>query len=105
MLSLSGHEVETAFRGKEAVAIATAVEPDVILLDIGLPDIDGWEVARQLRDRPWRRRPLVVAITAYGTEEDRTRSREAGIDHHLVKPADLGQLSKIMDDRARVQSE
>jgi two-component system, chemotaxis family, CheB/CheR fusion protein len=104
LLSFFGHQVETAFGGEEALAAAQKFEPDVILLDIGMPGLDGWEVARRLRQMQWLRRPVLVAVTAYGGDEDRDRSCHAGFDHHLVKPADLGTITKILTDRARALS-
>ena len=68
----------------------------MVLLDIGLPGMDGYEVARRLRERRARNRALLVALTGYGQEEDRRRSREAGIDHHLVKPVDPKSVSELL---------
>jgi CheY-like chemotaxis protein len=75
---------------------ATARPPDVVLLDIGLPGMSGHEVARRLRQLPGLERVLLVAVTGYGQEADLRRSREAGIDYHLVKPVDLTALQEIL---------
>jgi two-component system OmpR family response regulator len=97
MLRHAGHDAELAPDGPSALAAAEANAPDVILLDIGLPGcMDGWEVARRLQDWPTFKRPLVVAITGHGDDEDRRRSAEAGIDLHLTKPVDAGQLQKLL---------
>jgi CheY-like chemotaxis protein len=93
-----GQRVEVAYDGPEALETAEVFRPDVILLDIGLPGMDGNEVARRLRGRPEFAETLLVALTGWGQEADVERSREAGFDHHLVKPADpdaiLGLLTK-----------
>jgi two-component system CheB/CheR fusion protein len=88
LLRLRGHEVEVAFSGPMALEMADAFEPGIVLLDIGLPGLDGYEVARELRRRPRLAKALLVALTGYGQETDRSRAREAGFDHHLTKPAD-----------------
>jgi CheY-like chemotaxis protein len=91
-----GHEVEVAPDGPSAVAAAQDHRPDVVLLDIGLPGLDGWEVARRLQGHPAPKRPLLVALTGYDREEDRRRSDEAGIDLHLAKPVDPDQLRRLL---------
>jgi two-component system, OmpR family, response regulator len=91
-----GHEVEVAPDGQAAVEAAQARPPDVVLLDIGLPGLDGWEVARRLQGHPAGKRPLLVALTGYGREADRRRSDEAGIDLHLTKPVDPDQLRWLL---------
>ena len=88
LLRLYGHEVEVALGGPAALRAAQAQQPDAVLLDISMPGLDGYQVARQLRAM-FRDKPLLlVAITAHGFEEDRRRCEEAGFDRHLVKPAD-----------------
>jgi two-component system, OmpR family, response regulator len=97
LLRHSGHDAEVAADGLSALAAAEAKAPDVVLLDIGLPGwMDGWEVARRLQDWPTFKRPLVVALTGHGDDDDRRRSEEAGIDLHLTKPVDAGQLQKLL---------
>jgi PAS domain S-box-containing protein len=86
MLELSGHTVSTAYTGHEAFAQAQSLRPDVLLTDIGLPDIDGYELARKLRDTDWGRAMALVAVTGWGQQSDRRRAYEAGFDHHMTKP-------------------
>ena len=76
--------------------MAAAYHPDVVLLDIGLPGLDGLEVCRRLRARNEASQPLIVALTGYGMEEDRRRSQEAGFDSHMVKPVDLETLQELL---------
>jgi signal transduction histidine kinase/DNA-binding response OmpR family regulator len=96
LLRLSGYEVRLAHDGVGALEAVNAVRPDVVLLDIGLPGIDGYEVARRLRAQPENGDMLLVAVSGYGQEEDRNRSRQAGFDHHLIKPVDFTALEKVM---------
>ncbi|CAN5223945.1 hypothetical protein BH10PSE16_BH10PSE16_30970 [soil metagenome] len=100
LLRLLGHEVRVAFGGREAMAAALMFRPDIVFLDIGLPDIDGYAVARQLRAQPETARMVLVALTGYGQSEDRLRTQEAGFDHHLVKPADASQIIEIVESLA-----
>jgi signal transduction histidine kinase len=96
VLELAGHEVYTAFEGITAVETARDHPPDVVLLDIGLPGMDGYEVARRLQQEPGLERALLVALTGFGQEEDRRRSSEAGFAHHLVKPVDPDRLCGLL---------
>ena len=96
LLRLSAHEVRVAHDGLAALAAAREMNPDVVLLDIGLPKLDGLEVARSLRARADGPRPLLVAITGFGQAEDRARTAAAGFDHHLTKPVDPKLLQKLM---------
>jgi len=96
LLEVSGHEVMVEHSSRRALARAAEVHPDVCLLDIGLPDMDGTELARHLRMRPETADALLVAVTGYGQESDRARTREAGFDHHLVKPVDLDRLQAVL---------
>ncbi len=100
LLEVLGHEVRVAFTGPEGVDAALAWAPDVVLSDIGLPGLDGYEVARRLRREPRFERVLLVALTGYNAEDDRRRSREAGFDHHLAKPADVRELQRVLTARA-----
>jgi CheY-like chemotaxis protein len=95
LLRGEGHEVQVAPEGPAAVGAVQIAPPDVLLLDIGLPGMSGWEVARWVTEQPAEKRPLLVAVTGYGREEDRERSEEAGIDLHLVKPVDPDQLLRL----------
>jgi two-component system CheB/CheR fusion protein len=95
LLQLEGHEVRTAFDGPGALDAAKIFHPQIVLLDIGLPGLDGYEVARRLRALPEPETPLLVAMTGYGQAEDRGRSHAAGFDEHLVKPVDLDRLKAL----------
>ncbi len=105
LLRLYGHDVVIAPNGRIAVDKARADMPDVVLLDLGLPGMSGYEVAEQLCARRPRKTPLLVAVTGYGGEEDRRNSRKAGIDLHLLKPIDPNQLRAILETFQRVLSE
>jgi CheY-like chemotaxis protein len=96
LLRIYGHAAEAVSNGPLALEKARAQPPDVVLLDIALPVMDGYEVARRLRQQPGGKRPLLIAVTGYGREEDRRRSAEAGIDFHFVKPADIEQLEGVL---------
>ncbi len=95
LLRMAGHNVRAVYDGPEALNAAATFQPELILLDIGLPGMDGYEVARQLRSRTASRDTMLVAVTGYGQDEDFRRSREAGFDHHLVKPADPATLLSL----------
>jgi PAS domain S-box-containing protein len=97
--SMRGHETRTAFTGPDAVAAAAEFLPDVVLLDIGLPGMDGYEVARQLRAMPALAGTFVVAMTGYGRDEDRALTEAAGFDRHMVKPVDLELLRQWLSER------
>jgi CheY-like chemotaxis protein len=96
LLTMMGHEVETADGGEEAVAAARESRPDVILLDLGMPQVDGYEAARRIRAEPWGGEPWIVALTGWGADDDRRRTRDAGFDRHLVKPIDLDVLTELI---------
>ena len=97
LLQLSGHEVYTATNGGTALQSAERHLPEVALLDIGMPLLDGYEVAKRIRAQPWGGRITLVALTGWGQDSDRRRSREAGFDSHLVKPLDLEILTDLLD--------
>ena len=99
VLRAMGHEVDTARDGLEGMDHARRVRPDVILLDIGLPRVNGLETARSIREQPWGKSIFLIAVTGYGQEEDRRRSLEAGFDCHMVKPVDLTELKKKLSDQ------
>jgi PAS domain S-box-containing protein len=103
MLSLDGHEVRTAYDGPGALEAAGAFRPDVILLDIGLPGMDGYEIARRLKKNGRLDRALLVAVTGYGQEEDRRRAEAAGFDLHLTKPVQPERLRELVN-RSRSES-
>ena len=96
LLQLSGHEVFTATNGGTALQSAERNRPEVALLDIGMPMLDGYEVAKRIRAQPWGQRITLVALTGWGQDSDRRRSREAGFDSHLVKPLDLETLTDLL---------
>lgn len=96
LLEALGHRIQTAFDGPAALDTALEFRPHVALMDLGLPGMDGYEVARRLREQAIFKDVVLVAMTGYGRESDRQLSREAGFDHHLVKPADFDKLQKIL---------
>jgi signal transduction histidine kinase len=96
MLELMGHEVRTAYDGLEAVQAAATFRPDVVLLDIGLPKMNGYEAARQIRQQAWGKNVVLIAITGWGQEEDKRRALDAGFDHHLTKPVEGAALERLL---------
>ena len=98
LLRKFGHDVRVVHDGPAALASIRSEEPSVVLLDIGLPGMDGSEVVRRLRERRGARVPLLIALTGWGQEQDRRRAREAGFDHHLVKPVEAGRLRALLAD-------
>jgi len=96
LLRTTGNEIRTAYDGLEALEVASEFRPEVVLLDIGLPKIDGHEVAQRLRREAWGQGMCLIAITGWSEESDRARSRAAGFDHHLVKPLDTGHLAQLL---------
>jgi signal transduction histidine kinase len=96
LLSQSGHDVRTAHDGEAAVQAAIDYQPDVVLLDIGLPGLNGYDVARRIRLEPALQNTVLIASTGYGQESDRKAAFEAGFNHHLVKPADFDKLERIL---------
>lgn len=101
LLELEGHDVRMAHQGREALSLAQLFRPDVALLDIGMPDISGYEVARQLRRAPWAQGLLLIAVTGWGQDDDRRRALEAGFDHHLCKPVDADTLNDLIEGAPR----
>jgi len=97
LLGVWGHETRSAHDGPVALGIAAEFQPEVVILDIGLPGMDGYEVARRIHEIPALRNVVLVAMTGYGQEEDRIRSRAAGFARHLLKPADLGTLKSLLE--------
>ncbi len=96
MLGLVGHETHCAHDGMAAIEAAEAFRPDLILLDIGLPKLDGYEACRRIREQPWSQGMVIVALTGWSQDEDRRRSGEAGFDHHLVKPVDMDEIVRLL---------
>jgi PAS domain S-box-containing protein len=99
MLRMRGHEVQTAADGAEAFEMVRMHRPDIALLDIGMPGIDGYEVARRIRQEPWGREMLLVAMTGWGQQRDKQQAEEAGFDTHLTKPVDLEILERVLAAR------
>jgi CheY-like chemotaxis protein len=97
LLGLYGYEVAVAYSGHDGVQAAVQCRPDVVLCDIGLPGLDGYGVARKLRDNPATAQARLIAVTAYGRDEDRGRSYEAGFERHLVKPVAPDDLRRALD--------
>ena len=97
LLQMWGHEVAFAYDGPSALETAEQWQPEAVFLDIGLPGMDGYEVAARLRALPQAKGAVLIAITGYGQEDDRLRSRRAGIDHHLVKPVAPDALRDLID--------
>jgi DNA-binding response OmpR family regulator len=105
LLRAEGHEVQVASEGMTALRIALDAPPDVALLDIGLPGMDGYQVAKLLHEQKADKRPLLIATTGHGSEEDRRRSAEAGIDLHLGKPVNPDDLRAVLRKFRRVIAE
>lgn len=103
-MSLFGHETRIAHSGPEGLGTARSFRPEVVLCDIGLPGMDGYDVARALRGEPETRSAQIIALTGYDRESDRQRTREAGFDLHLVKPVEPLELKRLLDDRATAAS-
>ncbi|MGH8587062.1 MAG: ATP-binding response regulator [Gammaproteobacteria bacterium] len=96
LLRMMGNEVHMAHDGLEAVGAAAAFRPDVVLLDLGLPKLNGYEAARRIREQDGGTDMVLVAVTGWGQEEDRRRSKEAGFDHHMTKPVEFAALQKLL---------
>lgn len=96
MLSLLGNEVRLAEDGEESIQAARAFLPDLILMDIGMPRVNGLDATRMIREEPWGAGVTIIALTGWGQDADRQRSKEAGCDGHLVKPVDLDELQRLM---------
>jgi PAS domain S-box-containing protein len=95
-LGLLGHEARIALDGPRALALIETFAPEVVISDLGLPGMDGFELCRQLRERPGLGQVLLIALSGYGRDEDRSRALDAGFDHHLVKPPDMNQLLTLL---------
>ena len=96
LLKLTGHETHTAYDGLEAVEAAATFRPDVVLLDIGLPKLNGYEAAQRIREQPHGESTMLVALTGWGQDEDRQKSKDAGFGAHIVKPVDLAALTRLL---------
>jgi CheY-like chemotaxis protein len=100
LVELLGYEVRTAYDGAEALELAREFHPDVVLLDIGMPRMDGYEACRRLRAQAWGEHIAVVAVTGWGREDDRERTQRAGFSHHLVKPVAPDVIAKTLESLA-----
>src|SRR5262249_32290990 len=96
VLIAGGHIVRVAYDGPSGLKVAAEFRPEVVFLDIGLPMLDGYEVARRMRQRPELERTVLIALSGYGEPRDRQQSKEAGFDRHLVKPADLERVDEVL---------
>lgn len=101
LLRLSGNETRTANDGLEAIELADQFRPELVLLDIGLPRLSGYEVAQRIRQQPWGQNIVLIALTGWGQEDDRRKSKAAGFDAHLVKPLDQAALAKLLNHTTR----
>src|SRR5215217_547394 len=98
MLSIMGHDTRTAHDGESAVVTAESFLPEVVLLDIGLPKLNGYEVAQRIRKQAWGQSMFLIAVTGWGQEEDRQRSSEVGLNVHMVKPVEPAALERLLSD-------
>lgn len=96
LLQVRGEVVRVAYDGEEALAAEDEFRPDVILLDIGMPKLNGYRACERIRGEAWGARPFIVALTGWGQDADKTRSKEAGFDRHLVKPVEPAMLEKLI---------
>jgi CheY-like chemotaxis protein len=96
LMQKAGHSVTTVHAGHQVLETGPSLAPEAIILDIGMPGMDGYETCRRIRTTDWGRKARIVALTGWGQDDDRRRSQEAGFDHHLVKPVDLGALSELL---------
>ena len=104
LLQLAGHEVQVAHLGRAALSLAQAFRPDTAVLDIGMPDLSGYEVAQMLRREPWATNIRLIALTGWGQLHDRSRALEAGFNHHLIKPVDPDQLVRLIGQQIPAES-
>jgi len=105
LLKLASSEVYTAYDGPEALRLAEQIRPDVMLLDIGLPGMNGYDVAREIRGRPWGKDTYLLALTGWGQSEDRHKAKQAGFDHHLTKPVEHARLMELLSQAAASKGE
>lgn len=96
LLKHNGDDTDTAHDGLEALEAAEHFRPDVILLDIGMPKLNGYEVCRRIREQPWGKDVLIIAVSGWGQESNRLQSEQSGFDHHMVKPVDFSALAKVL---------
>lgn len=99
LLQLKGYSVHAYHDGQAGLEAAERLRPDAVLLDLSMPDPDGYAVCRLIRSQPWGKSMLVIAVSGYGSEKDQQRSYEVGFDRHLIKPVDFGALLKLLAER------
>jgi len=100
LLEIEGHEVQTATDGNRALEVGAQLRPDVAILDIGMPHLNGYEAAAKIRESDWGRQVVLIALTGWGQEQDQARAREAGFDHHCTKPVDIDRLLQLVQGAA-----
>jgi CheY-like chemotaxis protein len=96
LLDLAAHEIRVAYSGRSALTLARTFRPDVAFIDIGMPDLSGYEVAQELRREPWAAGICLVALTGWGQDDDRQRAKDAGFDQHMTKPVDPDALERLL---------
>src|SRR5207237_10803449 len=96
LLGLSGDDAVVAYNGQDAVELGARERPDACILDVGMPDMTGYEVARRIRQQAWGRNVLLVAVTGWGQGDDKERAKAAGFDHHLTKPVNAEQVEQVL---------
>ena len=96
LVDLLGYESRTAYDGLEALQVADGFLPDVVLLDLGMPRMDGLEACRRMRQRPWGARAALIAVTGWGQQDDHRKTQDAGFDQHLVKPVEPDYLTQLL---------
>jgi CheY-like chemotaxis protein len=96
LLRIMGNDIRTAYDGQEGVDVAGEFQPEVILFDIGMPKLNGYEACRSIREQSWGKGVVLIAVTGWGQDDDRRRSHEAGFDHHMVKPVDPKALMEML---------
>lgn len=98
LLETMGNEVRYVYDGSKAIELAAQYRPDVVLLDIGMPGLNGYDTCRGIRSQPENKSALIIALTGWSQETDRQQSRDAGFDFHLIKPVELAALEKVLKD-------
>jgi CheY-like chemotaxis protein len=104
VLRLLGNEVRVAHDGIEAVKAAEECRPEFILMDVGMPRLNGYDAARRIREQPWGASTVIIALTGWGQEGDLVQSKEAGCDGHLVKPVDISDLERLLTEQSEART-
>jgi CheY-like chemotaxis protein len=97
VLEMAGHDVSVAYSGMSALELGGATHPDACIIDIGMPNLNGYETARRMRETEWGKRALLLALTGWGQHDDKARAREAGFDRHFTKPVDPSEIERALD--------